>query len=173
MKLSFLFQQLKRKLQTPYQLALKDGLRAGKGVTVMGGVNFGSEPYLISLGDYVRISSKVLFVTHDGGIHAFRDLPEYKDIVKFGAIKVGAHTFIGANSTIMPGVTIGSRAVIGAGSVVNKDVPDETVWAGVPARQICTLREYAERCRNAMPQDFDHDALAKDRKAYLIKRYMD
>ena len=41
---------------------------------------------------------------------------------------------IGANSTILPGVTIGANAMIGAGSVVTKDIPDNTVWIGNPAR---------------------------------------
>lgn len=93
-------------------------------------------------------------------------------IVKFGPIKVGDGTFIGAGSTILPGVTIGSHAVIGAGSVVTKHVPEETVWAGVPARQICTLREYAVRSKTAMPADFDLKAYNENKKEYLISYYM-
>lgn len=72
----------------------------------------------------------------------------------------------------MPGIHIGSHAVIGAGSVVTKDVPAETVWAGVPARQICTLREYAERCKASVPADFDLNAYKADKKGYLISYYM-
>ena len=71
----------------------------------------------------------------------------------------------------MPGVSIGSHAVIGAGSVVTKDVPAETVWVGVPARQICTLREYAERCKAVMPADFDLKAYSEHKKEYLINYY--
>ena len=78
---------------------------------------------------------------------------------------------MGARSTIMPGVRIGSNAVIGAGSIVTKDVPAETVWAGVPARQICTLREYAERSKAAMPPDFDMNAYNTNKKEYLISYY--
>lgn len=55
-----------------------------------------------------------------------------KTIVKKGAS-------IGANATILPGLTIGENAMIGAGSVVVKDVPANTVWVGNPARQIRTL----------------------------------
>lgn len=54
---------------------------------------------------------------------------------------VGARTFIGTGSTILPGVTIGEDAVIGAGSVVTHDVPRRTVVAGVPAKPIYTLDE--------------------------------
>ena len=164
---------LKRKLKGALAVAKEEGLVAGRGVTVMGGVNFGSEPYLISLGDNVRISSNVNLITHDGGTWAFRNYYEdMQNVVKFGSIRVGDGTFIGAGSTIMPGVTIGRHAVIGAGSVVTKDVPDETVWAGVPARQICTLREYAERCRNSMPADFDMATYKSNKKEYLISTYM-
>jgi acetyltransferase-like isoleucine patch superfamily enzyme len=49
-------------------------------------------------------------------------------------VKKGAS--IGANATILPGITIGENAMIGAGSVVLKDVPANTVWVGNPARQI-------------------------------------
>lgn len=49
-------------------------------------------------------------------------------------IKKGAS--IGANATILPGITIGENAMVGAGSVVLKDVPADTVWAGNPAKQI-------------------------------------
>jgi len=49
---------------------------------------------------------------------------------------IGANVFIGIGAKIMPGVTIGDRAVIGANAVVTKDVPPNQVWAGVPARYI-------------------------------------
>jgi len=171
MKLSAMVKQLKRLVKGSLRSAIEDGLRTGKGVTVMGGVNFGSEPYLIKLGDSVRISSDVRFITHDGGTHAFRHLPEYKGLIKYGKIEVGDGAFIGANVTILPGVTIGHHAVVGAGSLVNRDIPPETVWAGVPARQICTLREYADRTKAAMPQDFDLTAYKKDKRAYLSKLF--
>ena len=46
---------------------------------------------------------------------------------------------IGANATLLPGITIGENAMIGAGSVVLGDIPDNTVWVGNPAKQIRTL----------------------------------
>ena len=78
-------------------MALSQGLNAGKNVTVMGSVNFGSEPYLITLDDNVRITYGVTFVTHDGGTWAFRDIDEYKHVIKYGKIHVGERTFIGCN----------------------------------------------------------------------------
>ena len=174
-KLKTLVKLIRIKLKGSLAIAVEDGMRIGSGVTVMGNVNFGSEPYLISLGNNVRISFNVTFVTHDGGTWAFRDYydGEYSNIVKFGKIEVGDSTFIGAGSTIMPGVRIGHHAVIGAGSVVTKDIPAETVWAGVPAKQICTLQEYAQKSERTMPEDFDMEAYRKDKKAYLVKYYME
>lgn len=151
-----------------YKLAVKDGMQVGKGVSVMGGVNFGSEPYLITLENEVRISSNVSFITHDGGTWAFRDRPEYADVIKYGKIHVGERTFIGAGSIIMPGVTIGKRCVIGAGSVVTKDVPDGCVAVGAPARVIMTTEEYAKKSKDNL-KPYDADAYRKDKKAYLLE----
>lgn len=57
-------------------------------------------------------------------------------------ICIGDNVFIGANSTVLPGVTIGSNIVIGAGSVVTKDVPDNVVVAGNPAKIVKTIHEF-------------------------------
>lgn len=56
-------------------------------------------------------------------------------------IKVGTNAWIGANATILPGVTIGENAVVAAGAIVTKDVPASTVVAGVPAKVIKKIKE--------------------------------
>ena len=102
--------------------------------------DLGSEPWLVTIGDETCVSSGVLFVTHDGGTWAKRDLcPE---VNHFGRITIGSRCFIGARAIIMPGVTIGDRCVVGAGSVVLRDVASGTVAAGVPARAIETTDAY-------------------------------
>lgn len=170
MSIKALMKNIKRAIKGSYQLAIDEGLHAEEGVSVMGGVNFGSEPYLITLRRQCRISFAVSFITHDGGTWAFRDyLSDYQEIIKFGSIEVGEGAFVGANSTIMPGVKIGHHSVVGVGSIVTKSIPPETVWAGVPARQICTLEEYAKRCYEKMPQAFDLEVYRKDKKAYLLE----
>ena len=162
-----------RKLKGSLRCAKEQGMLVGKGVSVMGGVDFGSEPYLITLHDNCRISSNVVFINHDGGTWAFRnDNERYKSVIKYGTIEVGAWTFIGANSTIMPGVKIGDHCVIGACSLVNKDVPSGTIVGGVPAKYICKTEDYAERCLKNMLEDFDEEAYLADKKKYLIKHYM-
>ena len=55
-------------------------------------------------------------------------------------IKIGRDVWIGCRVTILPGVTIGDHAVVGAGAVVNRDVPAGEKWAGIPARKIGVRR---------------------------------
>ena len=69
---------------------------------------------------------------------------------KIGQVHIGNHVFIGANATILPGVTIEDYAVIGAGSVVTHDIPARTVVAGVPATEICGVDSYIERFQAQM-----------------------
>lgn len=66
-----------------------------------------------------------------------------KDEYRCTLVKKGAT--LGANCTIVCGVTIGQYAFIGAGAVVNRDVPDYALMVGVPAKQIGWMNEYGER----------------------------
>ena len=101
--------------------------------------DFGSEPYLVTLGDHVSATATG-FVTHDGGVWVFRDEAPDADLI--APIVVGDNVFIGSGSLVLPGVTIGSDVVIGARSLVNSDIPSGSVAAGVPARVIRDLEEY-------------------------------
>jgi acetyltransferase-like isoleucine patch superfamily enzyme len=101
--------------------------------------NFGSEPYLVTIGDHVSATS-VSFVTHDGSVWVFRD--EWPDADVMGPIVVGSNVFIGADAMIMPGVTIGDNVVIGARSLVTTDIPPDCVAAGSPAKPLRPLSEY-------------------------------
>lgn len=136
-----LFSMLKLK-RDPIAFARSIGVKVGENCrfleTRLG--TFGSEPYLISLGNHVTITSRVQFVTHDGGVWVFRE--EHPDIDVFGPIVVGNNVFIGIGALIMPNVTIGDNVVIAAGAVVTRDIPANTVVAGVPARIIKTLDDY-------------------------------
>ena len=84
-----------------------------------------------------------MFHTHDGGVWVFRK--EYPGINIYRKIKVGNNVFFGANSSIMPGVTIGDNVVIAANSLVTKDCESNYVYGGIPAKKIKTLDEYKSK----------------------------
>lgn len=109
-------------------------------------------PKLISFGNNVWIASNVLFVTHDV-IHRMLNnklgCADFKENV--GCINIKDNVFIGSNSTILPNVTIGSDTIVAAGTLVNKSLRGEGVYAGVPARYICSLDEFIEK-RKQLPQ---------------------
>lgn len=119
------------------------GFKAGKNIRVTGNISFGSEPYLIELGSDITITQNVTFHTHDGGVWIFRK--EYPGINIYRRIKIGNNVFIGAGSSIMPGVTVGDNVVIAAGSVVTKDCEPNWVYGGVPAKKIRSVEDYKEK----------------------------
>lgn len=157
---------------TPLKWGIKHGMEVGKGVSLSSrnGTSFGSEPYLIKLGDEVRISGGCTFVTHDGGTWSFRDLWEYKDVQSYGSIVVGNRTFIGYGAIIMPGVKIGSRCVIGAGAIVTRDVPDNSVAVGCPAKVVSSTKEYADKCLMAY-KEFSINEIRDNKKEYLLELF--
>ncbi|WOE30885.1 MULTISPECIES: acyltransferase [unclassified Acinetobacter] len=113
---------------------------------------WGSEPFLIRLGDDVTVTSGVKFITHDGSTCLIKD-QQGRRYQRFAPICVGSHVFIGVNSIIMPGVTIGSYVVIGAGSVVTKDIPDHTVAIGVPAKVVSSFADYEAKIKATCVSD--------------------
>ncbi len=88
----------------------------------------------VTIGDGCQIGHAVVFATLNHGLE-----PEKRKYTKPAPIKLGRNVWIGSNSTILPGVTIGDNAIVGAGAVVTKDVPANTVVGGVPARKIKSL----------------------------------
>jgi len=118
------------------------GVKIGKNCNIRTR-SWGREPYLISIGDHVHITRGVSFATHDGGVWVFRE--EIPDFDVFGSIKIDDNTYIGQDTKILPGVSIGKNCVIGSCSVVTKKIPDNTVAAGNPARFISSTDEYKEK----------------------------
>ena len=107
-------------------------------------------------------------ITHDGGLFVPRNLGLIdKHADKIGRIRIGNNVNIGWNAIIMPGVTIGNNCVVGAGAVVNKDVPDNSVVAGVPARIIETIEEYAEKNKDKIL--LTKGMSAEEKKEYLLE----
>lgn len=67
------------------------------------------------------------------------------DFEAFGKVVIKDCAYIGSHAQIMPGVTIGEGAMVAAGSIVTKSVPDGMVVGGNPARLLCSVDEYLER----------------------------
>lgn len=122
-----------------------------------------SEGYLIEVGSNCQITAGVKFLTHGGGPVLRDEIPDYDS---FGKIKIGNYVYIGANSLIMPGVTIKDNVLIAAGSVVTKSVPARVVVAGNPAKIICTIDEYRER--NLKYNMNSKNMSIKNKKAFLL-----
>lgn len=152
----------------PVRFAKRIGVTIGKDCSFAGMPDFGSEPYLVTIGNHVRTSSQVTFITHDGATWVFRDQEKYKNVKKYGKIIVGDNCFLGLRSIIMPGVTIGKNCVVASGAVVTHDIPDGSVVGGVPAKIICTTDLYAQKCLDSMPE-YDFEALKLNKKDELLR----
>ena len=119
-----------------------------------------AEPYLIKIGSNCQITADVKIFTHGGSKVARTIYPKFDC---FGKVEIGDNVYIGNNSLIMPGVTIGSDVLIAAGSVVCHSVPSGVVVGGNPARIICKVEEYIERNK---PYNLDTKGLSRREKKY-------
>ncbi len=120
----------------------KQGVKIGKDAIVLYPSYIdGRRPYLVDIGNNVVISLFVTILTHDAST-AFSG-----DRVKIGRVRIHDHSFIGANSIIMCNVSIGPNSIVGAGSVVSKDIPPDSVYAGNPAKFICSIDDFNNKHR--------------------------
>lgn len=114
----------------PFYTDCGKNIKIGKRVFINSGCKFQDQGG-ISIGDDVLIGHNCVIATLN---HAMD--PERRADMIPAPVKIGDKVWIGANVTILQGVTIGEEAVIAAGAVVNKDVPARTVVGGIPAKII-------------------------------------
>ncbi|MFA7617234.1 MAG: sugar O-acetyltransferase [Weeksellaceae bacterium] len=88
----------------------------------------------ITIEDNVLIAPKVNILSEGHPVG-----PENRQALLVGHIHIKKNAWIGANATILPGVTIGENAIIASGAVVSKDVPDNVIVGGIPAKIIKTI----------------------------------
>lgn len=105
-------------------------IEIGKNVFINSGCCFQDQGG-IEIGDNVLIGQQVVIVTLNHDMN-----PTKRQNMLPSPVKIGNDVWIGAKAMILPGITIGNGAVIAAGAVVTKDVPENTVVAGVPAKTI-------------------------------------
>ena len=165
--------KIKRKIMEKFTSQVKYaksiGVTVGNNCKFYENITWGSEPYLINIGDNVRITKNVTFITHDGGVHVIRKVKNKPNIDRFGQIKIGNNVHIGIGTIIMPNVTIGDNCVIGCGAVVTKNVPSNSVAVGVPARVIETIDEYYEKNKSCFYDTKNMNS--KQKKEFLKSIY--
>lgn len=105
-------------------------------------------PWMITIGDHVRITEGVKILTHD---YAWSVLKTEKGAIlgASGTVKIGDNVFIGMNTVITRNVEIGNNVIIGVGSVVTSNCDHNCVYAGVPAKRIMSIDEYYEKRKRA------------------------
>lgn len=114
----------------PFYTDFGRNIRVGKEVFINACCHF-QDHGGVTLGDGCKIGHNVVFATLDHGL-----APEDRHTTRPAPIVLGKNVWVGANATILRGVTIGDNAVVAAGAVVTKDIPADTVAGGVPARTI-------------------------------------
>lgn len=121
-----------------------DGIKIGKGTYFFGiasTVIDTQRPCLLEIGEYCKITAGVKILTHDYSRSVLRR--KYGDVI--GEAKkttIKNNVFIGMNSIILPGACIGNNVIIGAGSIVSGNIPDDVVIAGNPAKIIRSIEEH-------------------------------
>lgn len=158
------------KFMNPNLYAKKAGVKFGENC-VFRTKYFGSEPYLISIGNNVATSTNVRFITHDGSMHVIRNL--YTDLKKMDLIRtinVGNNVFIGINTILLPGTEISDNVIIGAGSVVKGNLKSNGVYAGVPAKYICSIDEYVQKNKHSFLES--KGMIAQEKKAFLKSKFL-
>ena len=117
----------------PFTTDCGKNITLGRGVFINSGCRFQDQGG-ITVGDGALIGHNVVIATLNHDL-----APEKRQSLIPSPVRIGKNVWIGAGAIILPGVSIGDNSVIGAGSVVTKDVPENVVAAGSPARVIKEL----------------------------------
>lgn len=151
----------------PVRYFRSQGAEIGEDVQIFGAnlFTFGSEPYLVSIGNQVTISHDVDFITHDGGLRVVR--AKYPNAYLYGRIQIADRCFIGAHCVFLPGARVGVGSVIGSGSIVTGEIPPGVVAIGAPAKPAKSVDEYV---RGKQHLWIDTGGLTYEAKRELLSR---
>jgi acetyltransferase-like isoleucine patch superfamily enzyme len=104
-----------------------------------------TDPAYVRIGNNVRLSGCTLF-GHDGSVNMLNRAFGLK-LDSVGKIDIRDNVFIGHRAIVLPNVEIGPNAIVAAGAVVTRNVPENTVVGGIPAKRICSLTELVDRIK--------------------------
>jgi acetyltransferase-like isoleucine patch superfamily enzyme len=109
---------------------------------------------LITIEDQVVISGFVIVLTHDFSLARVRDAlagkPCYPEVALVRRVRIGRNSFIGMRSILMPGADVGANCIVGAGSVIRGEVPDNSIVTGNPAKVVGNSLEWGRRKLNEL-----------------------
>ena len=164
------YTMLEYKKKKYLEYLVKKGFKIGKNVVIMDG--FFLDPthcFLISIGDNCVLAPNVRLIAHDAS------MKQHLGYTRVGKVRIEANCFIGDSIIILPGVTIGKGAIVGAGSVVTKDIPPESVATGNPCRVVCSRKDFLQKheqvivSRKAPFAELKQDQLTTSQKAETSK----
>ncbi|MDH1994805.1 acyltransferase [Aeromonas caviae] len=169
----FLIKSLYRRCQRIFlsanKLAKVQGVKLGKNCILNKEISFGSEPYLITLGDNFYCSTGIKFITHDGAVNVLRNIyPELVNADLFGRITIGNNVFLGCDVIVLPNTIIGDNVIVGAGSIVKGELESGYVYAGVPVKRLMSLDDYKNKIAKRVL--FTKHLSYKDKKNEINKR---
>ena len=126
---------------------IKNGLKVGNNFKrLVGTIIDPAHCWLIEIGDNVTLAPRVHILAHDAStIH-------YLGYAKIGRVVIGNTVFIGADTVVLPNVSIGDNVIVGANSTVTSDLESGYVYAGSPARKLCTIDEFMAKNKKFMEE---------------------
>jgi maltose O-acetyltransferase len=143
-------------IEPPFYFCYGTNIEIGDGTYINFNCNFVDDTKII-IGKNVMFGPSVTIATVGHPIH-----PDYRGYMYADPVKIENNCWIGANVTICPGVTIGANTVIGAGSVVTKDIPANSIAVGNPCRVMRTINEhdlkYYYKDKEITKEDLDEEA---------------
>ena len=146
------------------------GAVIGENCHIYGMIDHG-HAFLVTIGNNVTLASGSRILAHDGST---KNIVGYSRV---GRVDIGDDVFIGADAIVLASVKIGSKVIIGAGAVVTKDVPDNSVAVGNPAKVIGTYDDYVEKVKKQIegapvwntPYRFKTQAEKQEMRDVLLK----